>query len=110
MTLSEALDVLHRLGCLFLFQEFIFWVQKSVPDRIPEDFFFSCVFRRNFSQERGFGEVAGIPVFSILQEFFAGIPVGRNSCIYSGFLRNPEDSSSCQKLSGIDQQLKKALC
>jgi hypothetical protein len=26
--------------------------------------------------------------FSILQEFFAGIPVGRNSCIYSGFLRN----------------------
>jgi hypothetical protein len=51
--------------------------------------FFSCVFRRNFSQGRGFGEVAGIRVFfPILQEFFAGIPVGRNSCIYSGFLRN----------------------
>ena len=30
--------------------------------------------------------------FSILQEFFAGIPVGRNSCIYSGFLRIPPDS------------------
>jgi hypothetical protein len=30
--------------------------------------------------------------FSILQEFFAGIPVGRNSCIYSGFLRIPLDS------------------
>jgi hypothetical protein len=26
--------------------------------------------------------------FSILQKFFAGIPVGRNSCIYSGFLQN----------------------
>jgi hypothetical protein len=30
--------------------------------------------------------------FPILQEFFAGIPVGRNSCIYSGFRRIPEDS------------------
>jgi hypothetical protein len=29
--------------------------------------------------------------FPISQEFFAGIPV-RNSCIYSGFLRIPEDS------------------
>jgi len=30
--------------------------------------------------------------FPILQDFFAGIPVGRNSCIYSGFQRIPEDS------------------
>ena len=30
------------------------WTPKTVPDRIPEDFF-PCVFRRNFSQERGFG-------------------------------------------------------
>ena len=48
--------------------------------------------------------------FSILQEFFAGIPVGRNSCIYSGFLRNLEDSCSRRKLSGSGQRLKKALC
>jgi hypothetical protein len=34
--------------------------------------------------------------FPILQEFFAGIPVGRNSWIYSGFRRIPEDSSSRQ--------------
>ena len=59
-------------------QEFIFWNQKNVPDRNPEDIFFSCVFRRNFSQERVFGEVAGIPVFfPFLQEFFTGIPVGQ---------------------------------
>jgi hypothetical protein len=31
--------------------------------------------------------------FLLLQEFFAGIPADRNSCIYSGFLGNPEDSS-----------------
>jgi hypothetical protein len=31
--------------------------------------------------------------FSILQEFFTGIPVGRNSSICSGFLRIPPDSS-----------------
>jgi len=73
----------------------MFWVQKTVPDRIPEDFFFFRVFRKNFSQERGFGEIAGIPFFSILQEFFAGIPVGRNSCIFSGFLRIPVPAKSC---------------
>ena len=55
----------------------LFFGQKNIPARIPEDFFFSCVFWRNFSQERGFGEVAGIPVFFPLsQEIFAGKPVG----------------------------------
>jgi hypothetical protein len=51
-------------------------------NRIPEDFFFSCVFQRNFSQERGFGEVPGISVFgrhhmNFSQEFLRD----RNSCI-----------------------------
>jgi hypothetical protein len=55
--------------------------------------FFSCVFRRNFSQERGFGEVAGIPVFSrFYRNFSQEFLWDRNSCIYSGFLRIPEDS------------------
>jgi len=54
--------------------------------------FFSCIFQRNFSEERGFGEVAGIPVFfRFYRNFSPGIPVGSNSC-YSGFLRIPEDS------------------
>jgi hypothetical protein len=69
--------------------------------RIP----FFCVFRRNFSQERGCGEVAGIPVFLLSREFFAGIPVGqeflylpRNSPDTSGFWRIPEDFCSRKKL------------
>jgi hypothetical protein len=34
----------------------------------------------------------------------------RKSCICTGFLRIPLDSCSRQKLSDLDQQLKKALC
>ncbi len=49
--------------------------QKTVPARIPEDFFFSCVSGGILSQERGFGEVAGIPVFSVFTGIFR-----RNSC------------------------------
>jgi hypothetical protein len=73
--------------------------------------FFSCVFRRNFSQELGFGEIAGIPVFfrfyrNFSQEFlWAGIPVFTQDS--SGI---PEDSCSHRKLSGSGQRLKKALC
>ena len=37
--------------------------------------------------------VARIPVFPLLQDFFAGIPAGQEFLYYSGFLRNPEDSS-----------------
>jgi hypothetical protein len=56
----------------------------------PEDFFFSCVFQRNFSQERGFGEVAGIPFFFDFTGIFR-----RNSCgkEFLYFLRIPPDSS-----------------
>jgi len=72
--------------------------------------FFSCVFWRNFSQERGFGEVAGIPVFFVFTGFFrrnsrgTGIPV---------FTRNPPDSGGflfSPKATGSGQRLKKALC
>ena len=77
--------------------------EKNVPARIPEDSFFSCVFQRIFSQERGFGEVAGIPVFfSLSQDFFAGIPVGQeflylpqNPPDSGGFRRIPVPAKSC---------------
>ena len=88
--------------------------EKNVPARIPEDSFFSCVFQRIISQERGFGEVAGIPVFFrchmiFLQEFLWD----RNSCIYPRILRIPEVSGGFLfplKAAGSDQRLNKALC
>ena len=87
------------LGCLFLFSENYFLGPKTVPDRIPEVFFFSCVFQRNFSQERGFGGVAGIPVFffRFYRFLFAGIPLGQE---FLYWLRIPPDSCSRQLLSG----------
>ena len=85
--------------------------EKNVPARIPEDSLFPCVFQRNFSQERVFGEVAGIPVFFLLsQDFFAGIPVGQE---FLYLPRNPPDSGGFlfpPKAAGSGQQLKKALC
>jgi hypothetical protein len=58
--------------------------------------FFSCVFLRNFSEECGFGEVAGIPVFSrFYRNFSQEFLWDRNSCIYSGFLRIPVPAKSC---------------
>ena len=69
------------------------WVQKNVPDRIPEDFFFFLRFPEEFFTGMCFWRGhRNSGFFPILQEFFAGIPVGRNSCIYSGFRRIPEDS------------------
>jgi hypothetical protein len=58
--------------------------------------------------------VAGIPVFcryhrNFSQEFLRD----RNSCIYSGFLRNPEDSGGFlfpPKAAASGQRQKKALC
>ncbi len=66
--------------------------------------FFSCVFQRNFLQERGFGGGRRNSCFLPLsQEFFAGIPVGQEFLYLfwippdsSGFLRIPWDSCSCQ--------------
>ncbi len=71
-----------------------FWGSKTVKKRIPEDFFFSCVFRRNFSQECGFGGGLRNSCFLPLsQDFFAGLLRNRNSCIYFVFLWIPPDSS-----------------
>jgi hypothetical protein len=45
---------------------------KTEKNRIPEDFFFSCVFRRNFSQEHGFGGGCWNSYFWMpSQDFFA---------------------------------------
>ena len=53
--------------------------------------FFSCVFRRNFSQERGFGGGRRNSCFLLLsQDFFAGISVGQT---FLYLLRIPLDSS-----------------
>ncbi len=65
--------------------------------------FFSCVFWRNFSQERGFGGGRrNSCFFSFLQVFFAGIPVGqeflylpRNPPYSGGFRRIPVPAKSC---------------
>ncbi len=96
--------------------------------RIP---IFPVFFRRNFSHERGFGEVAGIPVFFCCQKnFFAGIPVSQEFLYLprnpqdaggfrriledsGGFRRIPEDSGGFlfpPKAAGSNQRLKKALC
>jgi hypothetical protein len=49
-------------------------MKKTVPARIPENFFFPCVFWRNLSQECVFGDVAGIPV-EWERMYTTGIPV-----------------------------------
>jgi hypothetical protein len=44
--------------------------------------FYSCFFRRNFSQVRGFGEFAGIPLFFIpVSSGFLRISVPTKSCL-----------------------------
>ena len=107
----------YHLGCLFLFDRNLFWGLKNSKKTgfLSISFFpvFSGgIFHRNVVLEG----VAGIPVFflQILQEFFAGIPVGRNSCIYPGILQGiPEDSEGFlfpPKAVGSGQRLKKALC
>jgi hypothetical protein len=83
------------LGCIFLFSGIYFLDQKTVPARIPEDFFFFLCFPEEFFTGTWFLEVvAGFPAFCrchriFLQEFLWD----RNSCIYSGFLWIPPDSA-----------------
>jgi hypothetical protein len=77
-----------------VFRNIFFGQKKTFLPGFLRISFFSCVFRRNFSQERGFGEAAEITVFfhchrNFLQEFLWD----RNSCIYPGFLQIPPDSS-----------------
>jgi hypothetical protein len=110
-TFNTGKNKCAALGWYFLFDRNLFLGHKNSKKRIPEDFFFSCVFRRIFSQERGFGGCLRNSCFLPLsQDFFAGIPAGQeflrlqrippdsfgflwippNS---SGFLRIPPDSS-----------------
>ncbi len=72
----------------------IFLDQKNRSCQDSWGYFFPCVFRRNFSQERGFGGGRRNSRFcrfhrNFSQEFLWD----RNSCIYSGFLRISPDSS-----------------
>jgi len=82
-------------------------VFRTVPERIPEDFFFILRFPEDFSQECVFGGVTGILFFSDFTGIFR-----RNSCgqEFLHLLRIPEDSFSRRKQSGSGQRLKKALC
>jgi hypothetical protein len=111
---NENSKVLH-LGCLFLFYRNLFWGLKNRKNRIPEDLFFSCVFWRNVSQERGFGRgLRHFCFWPLSQEFFCrnsggtGIPV--LTPYSSGFLRIPAGFLFPPKLSSSGQQLKRALC
>jgi hypothetical protein len=84
-----------------------------VKKRIPEDFFFSCVYRRNFSQERGFGGGLRNSCFLLLsQDFFAGIPVGQEFLHLqwippdsSGFLGIPVPAKCCLALASDQSRL-----
>ncbi len=94
-----------------VFRNLFFGSKKTFLPGFLRISLFSCVFRRNFSQERGFGGGRRNSCFLLLsQEFFAGIPVGQEFLYLlwippnsSGFLFPP-------KLSGSGQRLKKALC
>ncbi len=75
MAISIAM-AMQRLGCIFLFSGIYFLGPKNRSWQDSWGFlFFFCVFLRNFWQERGFGEVAGIPFFSDFTGIFR-----RNSC------------------------------
>jgi hypothetical protein len=87
------LDTSPRLP-IPVFRNLFFGFKKPFLTGFLRISFFSCVFRRIFSQERGFGEVAGIPVFFLFyrnfsQEFlWEGIPLFSPDS--SGFLFLPK--------------------
>jgi hypothetical protein len=103
----------RSLGCIFLFSGIFFWTKKPVPARIPEDFFFSCIFWRNFSQERGLGGGLRNSCFLLLsQVIFAGIPAGQEFLHLqriprdsSGFLRIPVPTKCCLALASNKSRL-----
>jgi hypothetical protein len=105
--MCSLFDCRVSLGWYFLFSGIYFLDEKMfLPGflrisfflHFPEDFFTGTWFWRG-SLEFLF--------FSFLQEFFAVIPVG-HELLY--LPRIPPDSCSRQKLSGLGQRLKKALC
>ena len=78
------------LGWQFLFSGIYFWTQKTVPDRIPEDFFFFLRFPEEFFTGAWFWRGSQeFLFFSDFTQFFAGIPVGQE---FLYLLRNPPDS------------------
>ncbi len=85
----------NMLGCLFLFDRNLFWGLKNRKKQDSWGFLFFPVFSGGFFHRNVVLEgVAGIPVFChcpkiFLQEYLRD----RNSCIYSGFLWIPLDSS-----------------
>jgi hypothetical protein len=103
-------DNIIHLGCYVgnsCLTGIIFWGSKTVKKGFLRISFFPVfsggIFHRNVVLEG----VSGIPVFCcfhriFLQEFLRD----RNSCIYTGFLRIPPDSCSCQTLSCSGQRLK----
>jgi hypothetical protein len=61
-----------------VFKNLFFGPKKPFLPGFPRISFFLCVFRRNFSQERGYGGGLRNSCFSPLsQDFFAGIPAGQ---------------------------------
>jgi hypothetical protein len=96
-TASEAMQFLGGIGgfCTRLhipvFRNLFFGPKKTFLPGFLRISFFSCVFRRNFSQERGFGGGLRNSCFLPLsQEFFAGIPTGQE---FLRFQLIPSDSS-----------------
>jgi hypothetical protein len=99
--IKQLLDYCATWLPIPVWQESIFGAQKQEKTGFLRISFFSCVFWRNFSQERGFGGGRRNSCFLPLsQEFFAGITMGQE------FLRIPPDSCSRQMLSCSGQQLK----
>ena len=92
--LCPFLDVINPRLSIPVFRNLFFGSKKTFLTGFLRISFFPAFsggfFHRNVVLERS----QEIRFFLILQEFFTGIPVGSNSCIYSGFLRIPEDSCS----------------
>ena len=91
-----------------VFRNLIFGPKKLFLTGFLRISFFPVFLGGFFHRNVVFEGVAGIPVFLLLQDFFARIPVG-----HFGFLRIPEDSGGFlfpPKAAGSGQQLKKAHC
>jgi hypothetical protein len=93
-----------------VFRNHVVGPQKLVPFRMPE-YCFCLFFRRKFFTGTWFWRGLENSCFQLLsQDFSQEFLWDRNSCICIGFLPIPPDSCSHQKMSGLDQRLKEALC